>query len=353
MVDVAELQGEQARQFIDVEQVFEAYVGARAELKRRYAGAMSWKSIGERDYLYRKSDRTWTALGPRTPERERTYASFHEGRARAKDRVSGLAARLDEMAPVNRALKIGRMPLIAARVLRALGQAKLIGTAIDVVGTHALYAYERLAGVFIAGGHLATGDVDLLYDTRARLRLLGTDVAVSGLAGLLQKVDRSFAVTDAGSFRAVNRDGFMVDLIQPPPKNRMTSHTRNRIGTAETDLKAVEIEGLAWLVNSPKVETVVIDVRGYPLSLVTPDPRSFALHKLWLADRPDRDSLKRRRDSAQGRLVAQLLTTRLPHLRFDDPALGALPKALRDRAVGLTTEPGQHERLEEAREPGW
>ena len=293
------------------------------------------------------------SLGARGPETELAYHAFHEGRARHRERLSGLTARLDEMAPINRAYGLGRVPIIAARILRALDGAKLMGTAVDVVGTHALYAYERMAGVFVTGGHLATGDVDLLYDARARLRLLGADVARSGLAGLLQKVDRSFALTGAGSFRAVNRDGFMVDLIQPPPKNRMAPPARSRIGSDADDLSAVEIEGLVWLVNSPKVETIVMDSRGYPLSLVTPDPRAFAIHKLWLAERADRDPLKRRRDKAQGLLIAELLTSSLPHLRFDDPVLGDLPQSLRALWSELNGRPQGNDPLAEAEEPNW
>ncbi|MCW6507677.1 nucleotidyltransferase domain-containing protein [Hyphomicrobiales bacterium BP6-180914] len=222
-----------------------------------------------------------------------------------------------------------------------------------MVGTHELYAYERMAAVQISSGHLATGDVDLLYDARARLKLLGSDVATVGLAGLLRHVDHSFVTTGAGSFRAVNRDGFMVDLIQPLPPDRMAQAPRSRIGTAPDDLVAVEIQGPAWLVNSPKIETIVIDARGYPLRLVTPDPRAFALHKAWLADRSDRDPLKRRRDFAQARVVAELVATRLPHLRFDDPALGALPKALRARAAELGPAPRGIGSGEEERTPDW
>ena len=351
--DFTELRSEQTRQLIDAEQVFSAYRAARSEQDRRFAGAMSWKHVRGSDYLYRKLGTRWVALGARGPETELAHRSFHEGRARHRERLSGLTARLDEMAPVNRAYGLGRVPIIAARILRALDGAKLMGTAVDVVGTHALYAYERMAGVFVTGGHLATGDVDLLYDARARLRLLGADVARSGLAGLLQKVDRSFALTGAGSFRAVNRDGFMVDLIQPPPKNRMAAPVRSRIGTNADDLSAVEIEGLAWLVNSPKVETIVMDARGYPLSFVTPDPRAFALHKLWLAERVDRDPLKKRRDKAQGNLIAELLTSRMPHLRFDDPALDALPRHLRAPWSKLDRTSQWNGSVAEPKEPNW
>jgi hypothetical protein len=337
----SDLNEDQARQTIDVEQVFAGYDDARDALERRFSGAMSWKTVAGRDYLYRKRGEIWKSLGPRTPETEAVARQFHEGRADLERRVAALAARLDAMAPVNRALKLGRLPVIAGRILRALRGAKLIGSGVEVVGTNALYAYERLAAVQIAGAHLATADVDLLFDARRSLRLLTQEVSATGLVGLLRKVDRSFEVMGKGGFRAVNRDGYMVDLIMPAAKDRMTRPPRSRIGSDGTDLEAVEIEGLAWLVNSPKVHATVLDARGYPLTMVAPDPRAFALHKLWLAARADRDPLKQWRDRAQADLVAALVAGRLPHLRFDDPALGALPRALRAQAGSLVPPPAE------------
>ncbi len=335
MSEYRDLRGEQARQIIDLEQVFATFMSARAELGQRYTGAMSWKTVGGKTYLYRKTADIWKSLGPRTAATEAIHEQFHEGRTRVKERVRSLTQRLDEMAPVNRALSLGRVPLIVARILRTLGGAKLIGNSVDVVGTNALFVYERLAGVQIASGLLATGDVDRLLDSRKSLKLLARDVAAKGIIGLLKTVDKSFEPIGRGGFSAANRDGYLVDLIRPAGKNPLVTEGRSQIGTAEDELKAVEIEGLAWLVNSPKVSAILIDERGYPFELVAPDPRAFALHKAWLAKRSDRDALKRGRDAAQAKLLAGLIATRLPHLAFDDPALGAMPLALRRLATDL------------------
>ncbi len=355
MADFTNWTHEQVRQFVDAEQVFAAYQSARIELAQRFAGSMAWKTVRGHQYLYRKRKAAWSSLGPRSPETDAAHAAFHDGRARLKQRLSDLARRLDAMAPVNRALGLGRMPVVAARALRALAAARLLGTGIRVVGTHALFAYERMAGLRIASGHLATGDIDLLFDARARLSLVaeavpGADLEREGLIGLLRSIDKSFEPMGTGSFRAVNRDGFMVDLIQPLPPDRMARSPRSRIGTSPEDLSAVEIEGLAWLVNSPKVSAVTLDARGYPVGLVVPDPRAFALHKAWLAARDDRDPLKRGRDAGQARLVAGLVAERLPHLSFDDPVLGAIPRALRDRAAEILPAPGP---AVDSMEPDW
>lgn len=331
-----DLDGEQARQIINAEQAFEAYRATRDELKHRFAGSMAWKTIAGGAYLYRGHRGIWKSLGPRTPETEKTLIGFRAGRLRTRARMTSLAKRLDRMAAVNRALDLGRVPVIAARVLRALSDAHLTDTAIVTVGTNALYAYERMAGVQIADAILETNDIDFLYDARASLKLLAPDVAATGVAGLLRKIDQSFEIIGKDGFRATNRDGYIVDLITPASKDPMMSRGRKRIGSATDDLMAVEIEGLNWLVNAPKITEAVMDQRGYPAPMIAPDPRAFALHKLWLSKREDRNPLKRRRDEAQAKLIAGLVTSRLPHLRFDDPALAALPRALREQATLLT-----------------
>jgi len=54
---------------------------------------------------------------------------------------------------------------------------------------------------------------------------------------------------------------------------------RQRMG-GDTDLKAVEIRNLQWLVSSPKFSQIVVGDDGYPAAMFCPDPRSFALHKI-------------------------------------------------------------------------
>jgi hypothetical protein len=346
-----ELSSEQIRQHVDCEQAYEVYGKSLKEHEQRFSGSMSWKkSTNDKEYLYKKTSGIWRSLGPRSLETEMIYSQFHSGRDNSKERVTRLAQRLDELAPVNRAMALGRVPLLTARIIRALDKLRLIGTAVDVVGTNALFVYERLAGVHITSGLLSTQDVDLLMDSRFSLRLIGKDFSNKGLIGLLQKIDHSFAPLAKNSYRAANRDGFLVDLIKPAPKNVMSTSEKKRFSTDDDDLQAIEMEGLSWLVNSPKTSAVVIDQRGYPLSFSCPDPRAFALHKLWLSRRADRDAAKKVRDGMQARVVAELIHTRLPHLSFESNDLQALPLALRQLAPELLpVEDGEEPRLT----PNW
>lgn len=72
-----------------------------------------------------------------------------------------------------RARGLGRVRLLAARALRKLDEIGWLGTNLFLVGTKALFAYEGAAALRIESTMLATGDVDVLYDARRRLRVSG------------------------------------------------------------------------------------------------------------------------------------------------------------------------------------
>jgi hypothetical protein len=333
-----DLTAEQTRQLVDTEQVYETWRVTDAGLKSRYAGSMHWQTSRGREYLYRKIGRVRHSLGPRSPETEQAYAAHTEGRGRLQDILRGTSERLNTLAPVNRALGLGRVPTIVSRVVRRLDAAGLLGRNVRITGTHALYAYERLCGVHVASDLVATGDVDLLYDHRTRLRLTVQDIRVEGILGLLRQVDHTFTPLTNKAFAAANKDGFQVDLIMPPESNDLiTSKPRSRIEESKNDLTAAEVGGLAWLVNSPSYEGIVIADNGFPVRMVCPDPRAWAVHKLWLSERNDRDALKRSRDRAQGSVLIELMRARRPDMPFGSLVLSALPRSLLDNALNTST----------------
>lgn len=347
MPDFVQLDGSQIRQLIDTEQLFSAFRELELEREQRFRGSMAWKRVGNRQYLYRKKGDRWQSLGRRDSDTEHTYERFRTGRAETKERLRALDERIRRQAPINRAMGLGRVPWMAARILRKLERVHLLGRAISIVGTHALYAYERMAGGHFASAHVATQDIDLLYDARHRLRFLAPDTREEGLTGLLSDVDASFRQMTPRGYRAVNDTGFIVDLIMPMPRRPARPSTPRRIGSGDDDMTAAEIEGLSWLQNSPQLHQIAIDERGFPVRIDVPDPRAFALHKLWVSERADRDRLKARRDADQARAVARLVLRHLPHLRFDDESLSALPQALRARTGALVARAREGDSLEQ------
>ena len=65
------------------------------------------------------------------------------------------------------------------------------------------------------------------------------------------------------------------------------------------------------------------------MPMAAPAPRLFALHKLWLAEQPDREPIKNGRDRAQSKTVLRLLLERLPQYPLDSLVLKGLPVAAR------------------------
>jgi hypothetical protein len=320
------LSAEQVRQFTDAVQVFGTYREAEQDLRHRFAGSMSWKSRNDKGYLYRIIKGREQSLGPETAETREIYQAFRAGRTAAIGRFKALQERLNEMAPVNQAMRLGRVPLDCARILRMLDAEGYMGGEVIVVGTNALYNYEALAGVQFGGGVVATGDVDLLLDSRQKLRLAADNLNRKGLLGLLARVDKSYKPVRGRRYSAANDRGFLVDLIAPQGRNPLTKSGRLYLGSSVDDLEAAEIEGLIWLLNVPKCESVCIGEDGYPLRLSCPDPRAFAAHKLWIAQRQDREPLKKSRDRQQAELLLQLLKERLVNYPLDAEALSAFPR---------------------------
>lgn len=325
---------DQSRQTADLEQVFGVLREARDRLGH-YRGTMRWKTIKERSYLYRRVGAKDSSLGPRSAETEAAKAAFDEGKTQAQALHDSAKRRIEEMAPVNRAMGLARVPHIAARIVRKLDDQGLLGGPVTIVGTNALYCYEAMAGGHFATELASTDDIDLLFDSRARLQIASDSLSTSGLAGLLRSVDGSFQKL-SGGFRMVNRDNYLVDLIAPAPRHFARAKPQS-LTLAEGDLVAAEIRGLQWLVNGPKVRAMAIDMRGLPVPMSCVDPRFYAIHKLWLSGLEDREPVRRRRDRAQAKAVADLVAEHLPALRFDDRALEALPKALRGRAAELAS----------------
>lgn len=282
-------------------------------------GGLYWNTSKGRRYLYEKREGKLRSLGRETPELL-TRKAAHDVRVKElRARLRPLVKRMEVMAPVNRAIGIGRLPTIAAKIVRELDLEGLLGSHLIVAGTNALYAYEAAAGVRIGGDYVATGDADLLWDTKRSLSLSSTGVIRrQGLMNILKRVDSSF-VAQYGII-ITNSVGYMVDLItpedeaSPPPQGN--------------DVDAQPIGGMEWLLSAPRFEQVIVGGDGIPLRIVVPEPRTFALHKLWVSRRDDRNPVKKAKDAAHSRIVINLAETYLG-LPLKTTEMPWLPQELR------------------------
>lgn len=338
MPDFLELNSDQRRELVNTRQRYQAWREASVR-EREMRGSMVWSTTKGHTYLTRVSydrqgRRRQSSLGPKSTETERIKAEWEANRADAAKRLGMLTETLARQSAVNRVLELGRVPLLGAKIIRALDQHGLLGNGVRVLGTNAIYAYEAAAGVRIDPGVTTTEDIDLLLDSRRRLSFVATtDLDQASLLAILRRIDKSFG-RSGQEFRAMNDEGYLVDLIRPmrdPPWN----DDHQRIGVDPDDLSAVEIHGLAWHESAPPFEATAIDEKGAPLRIVASDPRVFVAHKFWMSTRADRDPLKQRRDGIQAAVVAELITTHLPHLTFDRDNLRMLPKEVVEAAARL------------------
>lgn len=321
------LDEEQSKAMIDSVQLFDRYMQLSRDSLSTH-GSMRWKRVKEKEYLFhgRGSRGYGKSLGVKSEETERVYRDFNSQKKQNATSLKIAKQQLSNLAQINKRLKIQRVPSMVAAVLRMLDQNKLLGTNIRIVGTYALYAYEAAVGIQFASSITATRDFDLLLDSGAKLKLAMT-LSEKGLLGLLRQADKSFElVYESNSFRAVNDKGFYIDLIKAAP-NPPWHDELNQIGLNE-DLVAAPIDSQRWIINAPKFSHVVIGEDGFPARMVVPDPRAFALHKLWLSKQPDREPLKISRDKHQAQAVAQMVSEYMPDKPFDEKSLSMFPEKI-------------------------
>lgn len=312
-----DLQEAIAKQYIDASQARSAYLDAEQQAFK-YRGSVFWRTVKQRDYLIKETGAIEKSLGPRSPETETLFAEFRRRKAEAEARKRSLLDILTRQQRVNAALRVGRTPNVVIDLLEALRHAG-IADHFMVIGTNALYAYETHAGVRFAGDLTATTDVDFLWDSRKHLALVSSDPSFNdrGLIGILKKADPTFQVHEGDAYRASNSKGYMVDLIKRRPGSFFDDKEQGQVRPVLDDFWAAKLINMDWLLSSPKFKQTVVGVNGRMAEMVTVDPRAFVLFKLYLAQKEDREPLKKPRDLAQAKYTFQLIQERLPHLGFD------------------------------------
>ena len=257
-----------------------------------------------------------TSLGARTLETEAIYERFTQRKRESAERVAGLKAAQEQHRRLNRALRVGRVDPLVVALLARLASTQL-SPHFRVVGTHALYAYETAAGVRLDLDTLATrrndNESDLLWDTRKRI-LFATQLARvdSSMLGVLKKVDNSFRIRQSQKYTAVNKDGFEVDIIR---RERAGDDPHPiKLSAEDDDFWVAQARRAHVLLDAPPFSAVIVATNGTMARMNTVHPAAYVAFKRWLAEQPEREALKRRRDALQADAVQTLLDEYLPQL---------------------------------------
>ena len=318
------LSDEQLRGLVNASQLYDTWRDVMAPLTQM-PGGMYWRVINSKEYLYQYATAAGKQqtkyVGPRTPAIEEKYRDFKQTKEDLEERRRGTENRINELAPAWRALRLPAIDSTAGRILRAFDLDRSVRQNLLVIGTYALKAYEVEAAVAFAAGMDATEDLDFTLT-------FGTSEADPDLPRrlllVLKEVDSSFIVAPSSARTAVNKSGYRVDLL--------VSAADSRAMAAARPWKPEALEGQEWLALGNPVNSVVIDYQGWPVAFSAPDPRYFALHKLWLSKRRGRPATKAAKDRNQGEALLKIVREAMPRYPMGRDFVSGLPGPLKAHA---------------------
>jgi len=294
---------EQSRLLVNLRQRYETWMSAERALAA-LPYDLRRKTISGREYLYRIFDRSGngTSLGPMTPERERHFADYQANKRELKERIRTLRPALAEAAALYRALRLPLLSSDAGPILRECDRRNLLGTHLLVVGTNAIAAYMAEANGRIDLPD-ETEDFDLAWVAET------AEAEERRLWDMLKAVDSTFTVNAERDFQARNAKAYEVEILVAPSRAATLG--------GKDQPRPVPLPEQEWLLLGRPVDHVIGCRDGSPARIVAPDPRWFALHKLWMAAQAKRNPLKRPKDRQQGLALLDAVARAMPHYPLD------------------------------------
>lgn len=276
---------------------------------------MRRKKVGRYEYLYEIRDRSGngTSLGRWGEEEARQHAEYRARKLAAKTRLATAKATLEESGKLARALRVPQVAGAVGPILREADLRGLLDGPLLVVGTNCMAAYGIEAVAHI-GAPDETQDIDLAWTGADRPE--GTPVW-----DMLKAVDPTFTLNTEREFQARNADAYEVELLVAPSR-------ADTLGRRDRP-RPIPLDEQEWLLLGKPIDQVAICRDGSAVRIVAPDPRWFALHKLWLGRQDKRNPLKRRKDTAQGNAVLTAVAETMPHFPLDEAFIALLPPQLR------------------------
>ncbi len=306
---------EQARTLVNLRQRYEVWMEAEQELAA-LPYDLRRKDVNGRIYLYEIADRSGNgkSLGAWSPEHEARFNAYREAKAGAKARVDASRSALTETGRLARALRVPMLASRAGEILRECDRRNLLGERLLVIGTNAMPAYALEAAGFLHDAPDETDDFDLAWSSQT-----SPDEAL--VWTMLKAVDPTFNVNTERPFQARNASAYEVELLIAPSR-------ASTYGKRDRPLP-VELPEQEWLLLGRTVDQVLICRDGSAARVVAPDPRWFALHKLWMSVLDRRSALKRPKDKRQGIALLDAVAGTMPQFPLDAAFERDLPPELR------------------------
>jgi len=307
---------EQARVIVNLDQAYQVWMETLRTLNDLPYN-MRIKEVSGREYLYEVTDRlgTMKSKGPVDPDKRAEFDQYKTEKAELKDRLTQSKATLRELGSLYRALRLPMLPVEAGKILREADRMRILGEQVMVVGTNALIAYALEANGFIRDAPDATMDFDMA------LTAIEADEDRPTLWKMLKEVDMTYSVDAERPFQARNAKAYEIEILSAP----------SRIGgqARQDKPRPVPLPEQEWLLNGRPIDRVVGVRDGEAARLVVPDPRWFALQKLWMAEKPGRNPQKKPKDSKQGTALLNAVRQTMPHYALDSGFYDGLPDELK------------------------
>ncbi len=314
MAVIQPFSAEQERALINMRQRYDAWIEAEREL---YAMPydLRRKKVGDYEYLYEIFDRSGNgkSLGAWDDEKQSRLEEYKAAKSALRERRDGARDALGESSRIARALRLPLLSADAGPILREADRRSLLGSHLLVVGTNAMAAYALEAAGTFRDVPDETEDFDLAWTA---------DEPEDGtqLWDMLKAVDPTFTINTEREFQARNAKAYEVELLVAPSRvETLAGKDRPR---------PVPLPEQEWLLPGRRVDQVVPCRDGSPARIVAPDPRWFALHKLWLGAQTKRNPLKRRKDTVQGAALLNAVAEAMPHYSLGHEFVQSLPDEL-------------------------
>lgn len=315
MAAITPFTDEQARVLVNLEQHYKVWIETE-QLLASVPYDLRRKESGGRTYLYEIQDRSGNgkSLGPWSPEQEAKFTAYRENKSALKARRDESFRTLTETSRLCRAVRVPMLADAAGPILYEADRRKLLDGHLLVVGTNAMPAYAVEAGGFIRGAPDETQDFDMAWAS------MNVEQDGEVLWRMLKAVDPTFTVNSERTFQARNDKAYEFEILVAPSR----AETMSRLDRP----RPVPLPEQEWLLEGRTVDRVVICRNGSPARIVAPDPRWFALQKLWLSGQEKRDSLKRPKDLKQGMALLDAVDTAMPQYPLNRDFESSLPEAL-------------------------
>jgi hypothetical protein len=305
---------EQLKVLANLEQHYDVWIDAKRQIFKMPYG-FQWKNINGTDYLYERINREGNgkSFGPRSVKNEALFNNYHEKKSSLKDRIESCYKSIEIDIDIYRALKLPRIASQAAKILREADIRELLGNQIMVIGTNAMPAYAIEACGSINAPN-RTDDFDLAW-----IALVGNGDE-RPLWDMFNAVDSTYTVNTEKPFQVRNKHAYEVEMLVAPSRVAGVSRLEKP--------KPVALPEQEWLLEGRHVNHVVIGEDGSPARIVAPDPRWYALQKLWMSEQDKRTPIKRPKDFSQGIALLNKIQESMPQYRLDEEFESSLPEEL-------------------------